>query len=727
MPWLSKNYFPAFLKLGTFFLFSIFLTFSFSSFALAQGNEERPSEKNTSSSQAELNGDTVEYSVDGNRVTAKGNVVIKYQNATLTCDKVEFFRNTSIAKAEGHVHLRSPQGELSGDRLTYNFEKMTGEFSGTKIMADPYYGYGRKVQKINDNEIVMSDGYLTTCDLDKPHYKMAPKTVHIYPKEKIVARNSKFILGSMPVMWFPRFTQRLDHKEPIFTFTPGYTKDWGAFLLTQYHFNLNEYLKGIIHLDARERRDIASGLDLNYKIPNMGEGQIETYYMNERKLGVKHFFDERTVPTTERERFKGEWRHKWDIDDKTATILQYVRLSDSDILKDYFKREYDKDSSPQTYFLLTRQLNAGVFSFRAEQRVNRFEEGIDRLPEIRYDSSNQRIGESRFYFKTITSYSNLAHKFPSPTEVRLETQRLDSDNELSYQTKIGIIEFKPFIGGRETFYSKTAVEDENNVFRGIFKTGASLSTKFYKVMNVDTEIFGVPIHRLRHVITPSIDYSYVHDPTIPSSKLNIFDSSIDSQERDHTITFGIENKLQTKRGDKVVDLARMLVSTDFLLKEDPSGGGFNLIKSEADVKPFDWLSLYFDSEYNTRKEKLTIANFDVFLNDPVDSKWTLGVGKRFNADVDDQVTAQVTYKLNRMWKLRAYDRFDVDGGIQKEQDFTLTRDLHCWEMDINFNETRGQGSEIWFVFRLKAFPEMAIDAGTSFNKRKAGSQSGTTP
>jgi hypothetical protein len=42
-------------------------------------------------------------------------------------------------------------------------------------------------------------------------------------------------------------------------------------------------------------------------------------------------------------------------------------------------------------------------------------------------------------------------------------------------------------------------------------------------------------------------------------------------------------------------------------------------------------------------------------------------------------------------------------------------------MDISFNETDGQGSEIWFVFRLKAFPDATLDLfGTSFNRRKAG-------
>ena len=53
----------------------------------------------------ELNGDTIEYSMDGNKVTAEGNVVIFYKDVTLTCDHLEFSRDTSIAHAKGNVRL----------------------------------------------------------------------------------------------------------------------------------------------------------------------------------------------------------------------------------------------------------------------------------------------------------------------------------------------------------------------------------------------------------------------------------------------------------------------------------------------------------------------------------------------------------------------------------------------------------------------------------------------
>ena len=112
----------------------------------------------------ELNGDRVEFVMEENKFVAEGNVSVIKGDVVLTCDKVEFFRATKMAVAQGHVVLISGQGKISGDSMTFNFEKMTGEFMGAKIVADPFYGAGESLAKVDENHIAMKDGYLTTCD-----------------------------------------------------------------------------------------------------------------------------------------------------------------------------------------------------------------------------------------------------------------------------------------------------------------------------------------------------------------------------------------------------------------------------------------------------------------------------------------------------------------------------------------------------------------------------------
>jgi LPS-assembly protein len=672
------------------------------------------------SASVELNGDVVEYSVDGQKITASGNVVILYKDVTLTCERVEFSRGTSTAYAEGNVHLKKGMDEISGEKMTFNFETMNGEFEPAGITANPYYGKGDKVSKISGNHIIMQNGYLTTCDHDHPHFRLVSRKIDVYPNDKLIARHVRMKIGKVPILYIPRLTQDLTGKKPIVTLTPGYDKQWGMFLLSAWRYQLNEQVKGTFHLDAREKKDIAWGWDTRYETPRTGEGIIKTYYMNERSITSKHFYQERPSPTIERERFKVEWRHKWDINEKTSAIWQYYKLSDAALLKDYFSREFDKDSSPDTFFLLTHVLPVGTLNYRTDARVNRFESAVERLPEVRYDLSSQQIGETGLYFKNITTYSNLTKKDASPSEVHWETMRLDADNELSYPLKIGFIEMRPFVGGEHTYYSKTRDPDEYNSIRGIFRTGTSLSTKFYRVFDTEIGQWGVDIHRLRHIITPAVSYLYDHGPTLSSDQLDSFDG-MDSKDLSHGINFSFENKLQTKRKGNVVELLRAVIGTDFRLKEHPTTGGFDQITTDIDFRPKDWITFYFDSNYDTRKDYLTTANFDLYINGG--KKWSANIGKRWSREVDDQITTDLAWKFNPKWAVKMYNRFDLKNGIHKEQQYTVTRDLHDWIMDINFNETRRKGDEIWIVFTLKAFPDMVLDLGASFNKRKAGSQS----
>ncbi len=686
--------------------------------------------KEDENSPIELTGDSVEFERVGNKLTAKGNVVIIKGNSKLTCDKVEFFKDSQEAKGWGHVILVSPQGTIYSESLIYNFGTMTGEFTQAHFYADPFYGAAKTMSKVGPNHLVLNKGYLTTSDFEKPEYRMTSRKLDVYPGEKVVARNIRMVLGKVPVMYLPRYTQRLDGK-PRFTYTPGYNKDWGAFLLTALRFELSENVKGMLHLDLRQKRGNAQGLDLNYKTAKFGSGIWRMYYMDERlkpdgpllqkyqkKSGNK-------FPVSYKERYKSEWRHKWDIDAKTQAVWQYYILKDADLLKDYFRNEYNKESNPPSFFLLSRNFPHGSLSLRTDVRVNRFTSGVvERRPEIQYNISNQKIGDTNFYFKTTNTYSNLTKKTFYPNKINLETQRVDTDNQLSYPFKVAFVEFKPYVGGRQTYYTHTHDRSRYHVIRGLFNTGATISTKFFRVFDVKKKFWGVAIERLRHVITPTVAYNYSPNPTIPPSKLDQFDG-LDGLIRDHTITFGVENKLQTKREGKSVDLARAIITSPFRLKEYPTGkGSFDHVISKIELKPVDWLKFSLDADYDTTLDHLSTINFDLYINTPED-KWYLFLGKRLNRNVDDQLTTEFGCRLNRKWKFRVYERFDTENSLQKEQGFTVTRDLHSWESDIIFNEKRGEGSEILLVFKIKAFPESTIDIGTSFNRRKTGSQSST--
>ncbi len=670
-------------------------------------------------STVELQGDKVSYSAADNKAKASGNVTIKGKGATLSADDIEVDRSKNRATADGNVYLETATTQIDAKKAVYNFDQSTGTFEDAKIANNPFYLNGKQIDKVTETSYQMTDGYLTTCDHDQPHFCLKTRRLDYYQNDKAVARGIRLYIGRIPVMYLPKYTFGLKC-EPWITFIPGKKKDFGLFLLTTIRLKINQNAKLILHVDYRERKGIAEGFDYKYSTPRTGSGIIKTYYINEYTYPGKHpWIKEDGVKPTTRERYKAEWRHKWNPDDRTSIITQYFRMKDPTFLKEYFERQYRNNPDINTYFLLTRTLPHGTLSFNIDaSRVNRYNRGVEKFPEIKYDLNNTEIGETGLYVKSQNTFSNLVKKEENPENHR-KTIRMDTNNELSYPMKIAFIETRPFTGVQSTYYSRTNTLDKRNIVRNVFRLGTDVSTKSYKVWNVNSEKF--KINKLRHVMTPSFTYMFQHRPTVVPGRLNQFDS-IDSVDRLHAFRLAFENKLQTKRKNVAVDLVRLLLSTDFFLKEDTTAkSGFSTYRADLEIRPTDWLSFNSEAAYDHKNDRIDTLNFETFINHG--DKWSFGIGRRYTFDVDDQYTAELNYKFNPLWKVKIYERMDVNTGTLKEESYVLTRDLHEWEMDITYNQLHGSGSDILLVFRLKAFPDMDLDfASAGFNKPRPGAQ-----
>ena len=132
------------------------------------------------------------------RVVAEGNVSVSPAGVTLTCDRIDFSQKTRIGIAEGHVVLTRGKERMAGDKMNFDFAKMQGDFLEAKMYAAPFFGAGRKVAKVGDNHLVMEKGYLTTCDLDKPHFGFFSRKIDVFPGDKAVARGTILRLGKVP-------------------------------------------------------------------------------------------------------------------------------------------------------------------------------------------------------------------------------------------------------------------------------------------------------------------------------------------------------------------------------------------------------------------------------------------------------------------------------------------------------------------------------------------------
>lgn len=707
-----------------------------------------------------INGDNVEYSADNKEVTATGNIDVTYKGSKLTCNKLKVNMQTKEGLAEGNARLEDAKGVITGDKITYDFANRTGVIFNADFRANPYFGKAKIVEKVSDTEFIAKRGYFTTCSMDHPHYRFAVKKLNMFPGDKTQAKGATLYLGTVPLVYLPRFNYSM--KEPLMhvQVEPGTRKDWGPYLLSAWRYNINNNIDGRILLDYRTKLGWAEGFYANYRTQNVGKGEFKFYYTNEQPE------DQPANDIRQFQRYFMRWRHKWDIDPRTNVVSEFFKITDKrrkedvsysanrGFLQDYFFREYEKDAQPLSYALFHHAFNYSSMDILLQMRTNRWFDQIEKLPEINYNLPSLQLWESPFYFEDssqLGSYNKKKDSGSDPSAAVYNQNRddvtairFDTTNKFSLPTKIAFIQFKPFIGSRETFYDKGA-NDQNGIIRTIFLSGADLSTKFFRVFNTKTDFLGLDINGLRHVITPTIAYSYTHPATIAASNIKQIDSSIDTIYRGNTAALSLSNKLQTKRNGQSVDFLDFLVTTNYVL--DPKLGdnayftaprageglkdNFSDILFKLKILPYSWMRIESDATFehsehtNINYNKFSLANYDLSFDLGKDRSFA--VGQRYERKGKNEVTWDLKWRLSPKWKFGIYQRYNfkksssLERGPQ-EQEYTLTRDLHCWDLDITINKKEISGTSIFFTFRLKAFPENEFGFDQSLTEKKSGAQ-----
>ena len=201
--------------------------------------------------------------VENGLAIAEQNVVIRYKDTAIYCDYGQYNPDTRDLFLSGNVRIYREGKLFTAERALYNLESKvfnTADFQGETL---PFRFGGASLSTLGSNAYLVKDGLFTTSDSSKPDYYLRAKTVRIYTKDRVIFSNVKLYVGRTPVFWYPYLYQSLN-QDSSFTFVPGYSSVWGAYLLTQTTFPLNENVSGKLRLDLLSDRGIGVGLEARW-------------------------------------------------------------------------------------------------------------------------------------------------------------------------------------------------------------------------------------------------------------------------------------------------------------------------------------------------------------------------------------------------------------------------------------------------------------------------------
>ena len=162
-----------------------------------------------------LQGDELIYDSTGNRVTARGNVEIFFNNYILTADEVIYDRLANTLTAQGNATLKEPNGNVvRSDRLTLTDDFRDGFVQSLSVVSRDNGRITARRANRRGNVTEFEDGKFTPCaakDGLPPLWCIsAARIIHDQAAATVTYQDAQFEILGVPVLGLPYF----QHPDP---------------------------------------------------------------------------------------------------------------------------------------------------------------------------------------------------------------------------------------------------------------------------------------------------------------------------------------------------------------------------------------------------------------------------------------------------------------------------------------------------------------------------------
>ena len=680
-------------------------------------------------------------------VVLEGNVLIRHTDSQVTADHVRVNQKSGEIVADGNVVLvREGQGVTRTEHLEYNFKTGEGVTPRLDVQSAIFRVIAEKATRLGDGSYELTDVKVTTCTNNESslHYYVKARQAYYLPDQYVILKGATFIFKDMPFLYLSSAKKSLvDHFG--WRFEPGYESDWGGYLLTTYKRQIADYggethdsVDSFSHIDYRTERGFALGEDIGWHFGDnsIGEGHYGT-------VGFYGRFDDNPMDESyDREKdhdIPEDFRYRAFIDMSSALteadnlMLRTSYFSDSYVLPDFYEHEYKLMTHPDSFVAYAHTGEGWSAGLGIYHRVNEFYESVNRLPDAWIDVLNTQIGDTPFYYESQTDGGFLQREYadynmPSnkPPD-SYDAVRLDTRHALYMPEKaFGFLSLVPRAVYRGTYYGTTREEREVQETIGTntvssyqyFDDGAKLRNLYELGMETSFKAYGMfedETGRLRHIVEPYANCTFVPEPNVRPDELYKFDY-IDNLDKANNVRFGLRQYLQRKVEDSTVDRIYADVYAIYDIEDANDESGLRKVGFDGEFRPTSSIFIDVDAEYDAKESEIDYT--DIWVTLWQGDSWEVSGEFYYRPDDRDpctQFAGAIAVNFTEHWGAKAYVRYDSELARLEQISGYLQYNLDCISFRLHGRYepafTRDDGSEREAKFRvsfytwLRAFPE----------------------
>ena len=502
--------------------------------------------------------DSLVYDAPNKVAHLYGNSNVKYTNMDLTSDKIAMDIDKSTVKATGSADSTA-EGGVKGKPIfkmgsdTYDTDTIAFNFKSKKALIKNVYteqedGFltGARSKRDSTGAIYLQHGRYTTCDEPHPDFYISLSRAKVRPGKDVVFGPAYLVVCDVPMPlaipygFFP-FTK--SYSSGFIMPTYGDESDRGFYLRDGgYYFAINDKwdlkLLGEIYTKGSWGISAASNYRKRYKY----SGSFFFSYQD-TKTGDKGMPD-----FAEQESFKIQWSHRQD---SKANPYSSLSASVNFATSSYERNNLNSLYNPQTMTQSTRTSSVSwstnfssiglSLSATANLSQNMRDSSIAiTLPDLNISIARfypfrrkHMVGDEKWYEKIAMSYTGHISNSINTKEDMIMKSSLVKDWRNAWQHQIPVsasftlfkyINVNPSFNFTDRMYTnkitkswderkQVEVSDTTYGFHNVYNWNMSvgLSTKLYGFWKPSRKIFGDKIQAIRHVVTPTVSFSYAPD------------------------------------------------------------------------------------------------------------------------------------------------------------------------------------------------------------------------
>ena len=504
--------------------------------------------------------DSLVYNAKSKTALLYGQSKVKYENMDLEAEKIHMSLDSSLVHATGtrdttdstgHTLVGTPvfsmgQDKYESDTMAFNFKTKKGLISKVYTQQEDGFLQSEISKRSANGDVYLQHGRYTTCDKKHPDFYIALSRGKVRPGKDVTFGPAYLVVADVPLPlaipygFFP-FTK--SYSSGFIMPTYGDESARGFYLRDGgYYFAINDKwdlkLLGEIYTKGSWGLSAASNYNKRYRY----SGSFFLSYQN-TKTGDKNMPD-----YSEQKSFKVQWSHRQDA---KANPYSSLSASVNFATSSYERNNLNSLYNPQTLSQSTRTSSVSwsttfssiglSLSSTANLSQNMRDSSLAvTLPDLNISLSRfypfkrkHAAGDERWYEKISMSYTGQISNRIDTKEDKFLKSNLIKDWRNGWNHSIPIsgnftlfnyINVSPSFNFQDRMYThkvmrswdETAQKEAcdtiygfNNVYN--YNMSISASTKLYGFFTPSRKIFGDKIQTIRHVITPSVSFSYAPD------------------------------------------------------------------------------------------------------------------------------------------------------------------------------------------------------------------------